>query len=90
MLPVEAEAALQDCFERTDWQMLREAATGDVDVDNEEYTSAVTGCIRKCTEDVIRCQLLTTYTLLSQNTMTIFAAYDNICCCCDDNAAIGF
>lgn len=47
VLPVAAEAALQDCFERTDWQMFREAATADVDVDQEEYTSAVTGCIRK-------------------------------------------
>lgn len=70
VLPVEAEAALQDCVERTDWQMSREAATVDV--------------------VHVRCKLLTTCTLLSQCTMTKFAAYNNICCCCDHNAAIVF
>ncbi|KAI3369447.1 hypothetical protein L3Q82_007487 [Scortum barcoo] len=51
--PSDAVPALQDCFQRTDWQIFREAA---VSVRERwtwrNYTSAVLGYISKCTEDV--------------------------------------
>ncbi|KAI3372220.1 hypothetical protein L3Q82_022658 [Scortum barcoo] len=50
--PSDAVPALQDCFQRTDWQIFREAAVREEEVDLEDYTSAVLGYINKCTEDV--------------------------------------
>ncbi|KAI3374509.1 hypothetical protein L3Q82_006328 [Scortum barcoo] len=50
--PSDAVPALQDCFQRTDWQIFREAAVREGEVDLEDYTSAVLGYISKCTEDV--------------------------------------
>ncbi|KAI3376822.1 hypothetical protein L3Q82_000397 [Scortum barcoo] len=50
--PSDAVPALQDCFQRTDWQIFREAAACEGEVDLEDYTSAVLGYISKCTEDV--------------------------------------
>ncbi|KAI3352042.1 hypothetical protein L3Q82_020854 [Scortum barcoo] len=52
--PSDAVPALQDCFQRTDWQIFREAAACEGEVDLEDYTSAVLGYISKCTEDVTR------------------------------------
>lgn len=48
--PSNADSVLQDCFERTDWQVFRQAAAGEVDL--EEYTSAVLSYISKCADDV--------------------------------------
>uniref|UniRef100_A0A3B1K914 Reverse transcriptase domain-containing protein n=1 Tax=Astyanax mexicanus TaxID=7994 RepID=A0A3B1K914_ASTMX len=50
--PPGAISALQDCFEHTDWDMFREAATSDDSINLEEYTDSVTGYISKCIEDV--------------------------------------
>ncbi|XP_037389126.1 uncharacterized protein LOC119262214 [Pygocentrus nattereri] len=50
--PSDGNAVLQDCFSCTDWQVFREAAECEGELDLEEYTSAVLGYISKCTEDV--------------------------------------
>lgn len=50
--PEGSTAALQDCFECTDWSVFREAATTNQDVNLTEYTDSVTGYITKCMEDV--------------------------------------
>ncbi len=50
----EATAALQDCFECTDWQMFKDAATQENHIDLEEYTSSVTSYISKCADDVVK------------------------------------
>ncbi len=50
----EATAALQDCFECTDWQMFKDAATQGNHIDLEEYTSSVTSFISKCADDVVK------------------------------------
>ncbi|XP_063344797.1 interferon-induced very large GTPase 1-like [Pelmatolapia mariae] len=50
--PAGAISALQDCFESTDWNMFREAATHGDFTDLEEYTSSVSSYINKCTDDV--------------------------------------
>ncbi|KAI3366789.1 hypothetical protein L3Q82_009452 [Scortum barcoo] len=58
--PSDAVPALQDCFQRTDWQIFREAAVREGEVDLEEYyTSAVLGYISKCTEDVTSTRTVT-------------------------------
>ena len=44
--PEGAISALQDCFECTDWQMFREAATTNGSTDLEEDTASVTGFIK--------------------------------------------
>ncbi len=49
----ESTAALQDCFESTDWQMFRDAATQDNSINLEEYTTSVTSHISKCVDDVV-------------------------------------
>ncbi|KAI3372163.1 hypothetical protein L3Q82_006999 [Scortum barcoo] len=59
--PSDAVPALQDCFQRTDWQIFREAAACEGEVDLEEYTSAVLGYISKCTEDVTSTRTVTEY-----------------------------
>ncbi|KAI3358424.1 hypothetical protein L3Q82_014857, partial [Scortum barcoo] len=57
--PSDAVPALQDCFQRTDWQIFREAAVREGEVDLEDYTSAVLGYISKCTEDVTSTRTVT-------------------------------
>ena len=47
----EATAALHDCFECTDWQMFRDAASQDNNI-LESYTSSMTSYISKCANDV--------------------------------------
>ncbi|KAI3359460.1 hypothetical protein L3Q82_013774 [Scortum barcoo] len=59
--PSDAVPALQDCFQRTDWQIFREAAVREGEVDLEDYTSAVLGYISKCTEDVTSTRTVTDY-----------------------------
>ncbi|KAI4878406.1 hypothetical protein NFI96_029705, partial [Prochilodus magdalenae] len=58
--PSGAISALQDCFEHTDWQMFREAATYSTTTDLEEYTSSVTSYIGKCIDDVTVSRTITT------------------------------
>lgn len=50
--PTEAVSMLQDCFETTEWQMFKEAATEGDTVNLEQYTKSVLGYIDKCVEDV--------------------------------------
>ncbi|KAI4877862.1 hypothetical protein NFI96_001087 [Prochilodus magdalenae] len=45
----EAIFTLQDCFETTDWQMIRDAAGTDIN----EYTDSITSYISKCTDDIV-------------------------------------
>lgn len=52
MWPEGAATALQDCFDFTDWEMFREAATIDHHTDIQEYTETVTAYFNKCTDDV--------------------------------------
>ncbi|KAK3534836.1 hypothetical protein QTP86_026664, partial [Hemibagrus guttatus] len=54
-------SALQDCFECTDWDMFREAATNGDTTDLEEYTSSVTSYISKCIGDVTISKSITTH-----------------------------
>ncbi|GAA6075769.1 piezo-type mechanosensitive ion channel component 1-like, partial [Tachysurus ichikawai] len=58
--PAGATSALQDCFECTDWNIFREAATNGDSVNLEEYTSAVTSYIGKCINDVTVSKTITT------------------------------
>ncbi|KAI4876751.1 hypothetical protein NFI96_007079, partial [Prochilodus magdalenae] len=51
---------ISDCFEHTDWQMFREAATYSTTTDLEEYTSSVTSYIGKCIDDVTISKTITT------------------------------
>ena len=51
----DANAKLQDCFARTDWNMFRDSSDS-----IEEYTTSVTGFINKCIEDVIPTVVLRT------------------------------
>ncbi|KAI5087280.1 gastrula zinc finger protein XlCGF28.1-like [Silurus meridionalis] len=57
--PEEATSALQDCFECTDWDMFREAATNGDSINLKEYTS-VTSNISKCVDDVTISKTITT------------------------------
>ena len=49
--PAESVPVLQDCFETTDWQMFKEAATGGNTVNLEEYTESVLVYIANCAAD---------------------------------------
>ncbi|KAK3567255.1 hypothetical protein QTP86_015546 [Hemibagrus guttatus] len=53
-------SALQDCFECTDWNMFREAATNGDSINLEEYTTSVTSYIGKCIDDVTVSKTITT------------------------------
>uniref|UniRef100_A0A9J8A6D7 Reverse transcriptase domain-containing protein n=1 Tax=Cyprinus carpio carpio TaxID=630221 RepID=A0A9J8A6D7_CYPCA len=44
--------ALQDCFDTTDWNMFKQAATYNNSTDLQEYSETVTAYITKCIEDV--------------------------------------
>ncbi|KAI5620341.1 gastrula zinc finger protein XlCGF28.1-like [Silurus asotus] len=57
--PAESMSALQDCFECTDWDMFREAATNGEFINLEEYTSTVTSYIGKCIDDVTTSKTIT-------------------------------
>ncbi|KAI5629970.1 gastrula zinc finger protein XlCGF28.1-like [Silurus asotus] len=50
---------VQDCFECTDWDMFREAATNGEFINLEEYTSTVTSYIGKCIDDVTTSKTIT-------------------------------
>ncbi len=44
--------AFQDCFDTTDWNMFKQAATYNNTTDLQEYTETVTAYITKCIDDV--------------------------------------
>ncbi|KAK3524991.1 hypothetical protein QTP86_012202 [Hemibagrus guttatus] len=58
--PAGAISALQYCFECTDWNMFREAATKSNCINLEEYTTSVTSYIGKCINDVTVSKTTTT------------------------------
>ncbi|KAK3513975.1 hypothetical protein QTP70_000321 [Hemibagrus guttatus] len=58
--PAGANSALQNCFECTDWNMFREAATNGDSINLEEYTTSVTSYIGKCIDDVTVSKTITT------------------------------
>ncbi len=49
----ESTAALQDCFESTSWQIFRDAATQDSNINLGNYTTSVITYIGKCVDDVV-------------------------------------
>ena len=51
--------ALQDCFECTDWDMFKAAASNNT-TDVDEYAMSVSAYISKCTEDVSTIKNITT------------------------------
>ncbi len=50
--PENATSSLQDCFQCTDWNMFKEAATYNNHTELQEYTETVTAYIKKCIDDV--------------------------------------
>ncbi len=58
--PDNATSALQDCFQDTDWNMFKEAATYHDHTDLQEYTETVTAYIKKCIDDVTVTKNITT------------------------------
>ncbi|XP_061896568.1 uncharacterized protein LOC133645727 [Entelurus aequoreus] len=50
--PEGAMEALQNCFESTDWNMFKAAATNNHNTCVEEYAESVSAYIQKCIEDV--------------------------------------
>ncbi|KAL0151177.1 hypothetical protein M9458_053690 [Cirrhinus mrigala] len=58
--PDSATSALQDCFQDTDWNMFKEAATYNNHTDLQEYTETVTAYIKKCIDDVTVTKTITT------------------------------
>ena len=57
--PEGATLALQDCFERTDWEIFKQAATYNNHTNINEYTQSVTAYISKCTDDVTETKTIT-------------------------------
>ncbi len=58
--PDNATSALQDCFQDTDWNMFKEAATYNNHTDLQEYTETVTAYIKNCIDDVTVTKTITT------------------------------
>ncbi len=50
--PDGSSEALQDCFDTTDWDMFKQAATYNNTTDLQEYSETVTAYITKCIDDV--------------------------------------
>ncbi len=49
--PEGSSEALQDCFDTTDWNMFKQAATYNNTTDLQEYSETVTAYITKCIDD---------------------------------------
>ncbi len=56
----DATSTLQDCFQDTDWNMFKEAATYHDHTDLQEYTETVIAYIKKCIDDVTVTKTITT------------------------------
>ncbi len=59
--PENATSTLQDCFQCTNWNMFKEAATYNNHTDLQEYTETVTAYIKKCMDDVTVTKTITTH-----------------------------
>ncbi len=59
MWPEGSSEALQDCFDTTDWDMFKQAATYNNTTDLQEYTETVTAYITKCIDDVMVTKTIT-------------------------------
>ncbi|KAI2643798.1 hypothetical protein H4Q32_029977 [Labeo rohita] len=60
MVNTSMASTLQDCFQCTDWNMFREAATYNNHTDLHEYTETVTAYIKKYIDDVTVTKTITT------------------------------
>ncbi len=58
--PENATSALQDCFQDTDWNMFKEAATYNNHTDLQDYTETVTAYIKNCIDDMTVTKIITT------------------------------
>ncbi len=58
--PDNSTSALQDCFQDTDWNMFKEAATYNNHTDLQEYTETVTAYIKNFTDDATVTKTITT------------------------------
>ncbi|KAK3554841.1 hypothetical protein QTP86_000886 [Hemibagrus guttatus] len=67
--PAGAISALQACFECTDGNMFREAATNGASINLEEYTTSVTSYISKCIDDVTVSKTITSNHMLQPETV---------------------
>ncbi len=59
--PEKSSEALQDCFDTTDWNMFKQAATYNNTADLQEYTETVTAYITKCIDDVTVTKTITVW-----------------------------
>ena len=57
--PEDSSSALQYCFETTDWDMFKQAATDNHHTNINEYTETVTAYISKCIDDVTETKTIT-------------------------------
>lgn len=57
-----SSSALQVCFDTTEWEMFRHAATFSSHTDIEDYTDTVTSYITKCTDDMTHTKAIITHT----------------------------
>lgn len=57
--PKGASSALEDCFNTTDWDIFKQAATHNDHIGIEEYTETVTAYITKCMDDVTHSKTIT-------------------------------
>ncbi len=58
--PENATSALQHCFQDTDWNMFKEAATYNNHTDLQDYTETVTAYIKNCIDDMTVTKIITT------------------------------
>ncbi len=59
--PEGSPEALQDCFNTTDWNMFKQAATCNNTTDLQEYSETVTAYITKCIDDVTVTKTITVW-----------------------------
>ena len=57
--PEGASSALQDCFNTTDWVIVKQAATYNHQINIQEYSYTVTANISKCIDDVTGTKTIT-------------------------------
>ncbi|KAK3573093.1 hypothetical protein QTP86_013014 [Hemibagrus guttatus] len=90
--PAGTISGLQDCFECTDWNMFREAATNGDSINLEEYTTSVTSYIGKCIDDVTVSKTITTRSnqkrwMTAEDTQEI-TGYKTTPSACDSDASL--
>ncbi len=82
--PENATSTLQDCFQCTDWNMFKEAATYNNHTDLQEYTETVTAFIKKCIDDVTVTKTITTRAI-GMGDMGLKIYHDISVICCDND-----